>query len=76
MTKHWPSDRVGKARREIRYPSLICGPCARKNGGHWPDGHLASIGPGVCGWCCKNKIVTEPRDWCYPRFEGKKGGEK
>ena len=70
--KNWPSDRVGKT-KDV-YPGLICASCARKNGGHWPDGHLASVGPGVCGWCGEIGIVTEPRDWCYPRFKMKKGG--
>jgi len=70
MTKHWTSDRVGKAKK---CPALVCGPCARKNGGHWPDGHLASVGTGICGWCGELKTVTEPRDWGYPRYKAKRG---
>jgi hypothetical protein len=41
----------------------ICGTCAKKNGGRWPKGHLGTFHNGICDWCGKEKVVTEPRDW-------------
>lgn len=71
MTKHWPSDRLINDKND-KYPEFICVPCAIENGGRWPAGHLASMSTGLCGWCGKQKEVTEPRDWGYPSYKLKK----
>ena len=57
----------------MTYPSEICGPCGRKHGRLPSPGHVATYYPGTCGWCGKTEIVvTEPRDWGYPRHEERK----
>lgn len=53
------------------YPSWICSECAEANGGRWPKGHVATFHNGTCGWCNQTAGVTEPRDWCYPKFNKK-----
>ena len=30
-------------------------------------GHCYTAHEDVCGWCQKICVVTEPRDWAYPR---------
>lgn len=52
------------------YPSWICTECAVKNGGSMPEDHMATWHMGVCGVCSKEKAVTEPRDFRYPKIEG------
>ena len=54
------------------YPGWICSECAHKNGGRWPEGHLGAFHSDECGWCKETKSVTQPRDYCYPRFPPKK----
>lgn len=55
------------------YPSWICTECAYRHGGTMPEGHLATWHIGTCGVCGKEKEVTQPRDFRYPKFpENKK----
>lgn len=56
----------------MTYPSEICTPCGQKHGAARRPNHIATYYPGVCGWCGEATIVTEPRDWGYPRYEGSK----
>lgn len=46
------------------YPSEICVDCGNRYGR--PRFGVATFYPGTCGWCGGDKIVTEPRDYCYP----------
>ncbi len=52
------------------YPSWICGECAFKNEGKWPEGHFSTFHVGVCGWCDEKKDVSSPRSWGYPIYLG------
>lgn len=27
-----------------------------------------------CGWCGEEKIVTQPRDYCWPKWKGRDHG--
>ena len=51
------------------YPSWICADCGNKYGK--ARGKYATFHPGTCGWCEKEKAVTEPRDYGYPKFKSK-----
>ena len=56
----------------MTYPSEICTPCGRKHD-RLPSGvHVATYYHGTCAWCGETTLVTEPRDWGYPRYEGSK----
>lgn len=50
------------------YPSWICYECAYSNGGRFPENHVATFHEGKCGWCGRNKVVTEPRDYGFPPY--------
>lgn len=45
-------------------PTEICVDCGNRYGR--PRSGVATFYPGVCGWCGASKLVTEPRDYCYP----------
>ena len=55
------------------YPVWVCTPCAKKAGAKWPEGHCATFHNGRCCVCKGKAVVTEPRDWRYPKFSGFKG---
>ena len=44
----------------------ICRDCGRKWGTVYKD-HVCTWHIGDCGWCGKNKAVTEDRDYGYPK---------
>jgi DNA-directed RNA polymerase subunit RPC12/RpoP len=49
------------------YPAWICSDCGRKYGRVLND-HCVTFHEGdKCGWCGKETITTEPRDYGYPR---------
>jgi hypothetical protein len=45
------------------YPEVVCNDCAKAAGKVWPEGHIATFYPAVCGICGEKKTCTEPRDW-------------
>lgn len=47
----------------LPYPTVVCDSCAKASGKTWPDGHIATFYPGICGVCGIMSTVTEPRDW-------------
>lgn len=51
------------------YPAEICCDCGEKYG-RWPVGHVATFYRGTCGWCGKEAVVTEPRDFSHPPAPG------
>lgn len=57
------------SKKKKEYPDWVCFDCAIKAGGKMPEGHLATFHVGVCDVCFDKKIVTEPRDYGYPKFE-------
>lgn len=52
------------------YPGYICSTCAKKNGGKWPEGRIATFHNGTCGWCKEKAGVCGARNWGYPKYEG------
>jgi len=55
---------------EPMYPDWICAPCGDRN---QPNKKLifkvSTYHNDECGWCGKEKAVTEPRDFGYPKFQ-------
>jgi hypothetical protein len=51
------------------YPSEICVPCGNRYGK--PRSGVATFYVGTCGWCGMETIVTEPRDYCYPKWSNR-----
>ena len=49
------------------YPAWICSECGNKHG-RWPEGHLATWHHGEWGWCGEDRMVTEPRDYRWPKW--------
>lgn len=50
------------------YPQWTCKECALKHGGRYPDGHISCWHLDTCPVCGIHKEVTQPRDYCYPKF--------
>jgi hypothetical protein len=51
------------------YPfSWVCEECALAAGGTMPHNHIAAWHIGKCDACGRKRIVSEPRDFRYPRF--------
>jgi len=50
---------------EKRY-ELICDECGKKYG-HMKENHIATYYYGHCDYCNTDKIVTEARDYGYPK---------
>lgn len=57
------------------YPDTICNDCGRIHG-HWPEGHVASVYKGRCGWCGRETVVTQARDYGYPSWPVEKEKER
>lgn len=53
----------------MTYPAEICCDCGRKHGSRVPT--FATFYYGKCGWCGIETVVTEPRDYGYPKIIGK-----
>ena len=47
---------------------FICEECAILGGGKIPKDHLACWHIGKCDACSTKKLVTEPRDFGYPKI--------
>lgn len=43
--------------------SYICRDCAKRLGGQWPEGHVATCHMGTCGWCLQTKSLAHHYDW-------------
>ncbi len=62
--------RVNQAENNCEtYPTWICVECAVSNGGKWPLGHVAICHSGICGWCDKNRSVTQAKEYGYPHYK-------
>lgn len=49
------------------YPDAICHDCGTKHGRlRLPDVSTRSM--GTCGWCGRETVVTQPRDYGYPAY--------
>ena len=46
--------------------NYICGKCAEKNRGKWPEGHVATFHTGDCDWCGLSKGLAHVSDWNWP----------
>ena len=44
----------------------ICGECADKEGGVWPEGHAATFHGGKCPLCGETKSLASWDDWSWP----------
>lgn len=53
------------------YPQWVCTICAEKAGGKVPEGHLHTWHNGICPCCGHVRVITQPRDFCYPKLEEK-----
>jgi hypothetical protein len=51
------------------YPSLVCQECGSKASKRGQKS-ISCWHEGKCDICEKEKSVTEPRDFFYPKFEG------
>lgn len=47
-------------------PGAICSECAKKNGGEWPEGHVASFWPGKCSACGDEASCCCTTDFNWP----------
>ena len=57
----------------MKYHDWVCYDCGIKARGRpLPDGSISTYHEGKCGVCGKTKAVTEPRDFGYPDFGGKR----
>ncbi len=45
----------------------ICGQCADKNGGVWPEGHVATFWGGECSFCHTEGMLCCVTDWDFPK---------
>lgn len=50
----------------------ICSDCAKKNGGQWPKGHVATMHSGICDCCKQEKTLSNTGDWNWS--DGKSRG--
>ena len=46
--------------------SDICADCAKRAGGVWPAGHVATVSMGDCDVCERREAVCSPGDWNWP----------
>lgn len=54
---------------ESDYPDWICRDCAIVHKGvDFPRAGVSTYHIGKCGWCGKERVVTEPRDYGYPEW--------
>lgn len=44
----------------------ICGECADKNGGVWPENHVATFHGGECDLCGESGFLACWDDWNWP----------
>jgi len=68
-TRAWREREASKEGEE--YPRWICQECANSRG-HHNLCLVSSYCMATCGWCDKNKPVTQPRDYGYPPFSKNK----
>jgi hypothetical protein len=53
----------------MKYPfTWVCEECALISGGKMPEDNIAAWHIGKCDACGRKKIVTDPRDFGYPRL--------
>ena len=45
----------------------ICAQCARRLGGTWPKGHVATQHPGICPECKREKGLCSVGDYDWPK---------
>jgi len=44
----------------------LCGECAEKLGGKWPEGHCATFHVDMCEICGEQKSLANVGDWNWP----------
>lgn len=54
------------------YPDSICAACGLDHSTGRPNA-LAPYEQGECGWCGREKAVTDPRYFGHPRYDPEKG---
>lgn len=60
--------------RTTKYPVWVCCECGLKaSGGRCFE--VSTYHMDKCDVCGEEKMCTEPRDFYYPDFEGKKDGQ-
>jgi len=52
------------------YPAWICCECAEHRG-YSNRCTLSTYHEDICGWCEQLKVVTQPRDYGYPKYSKK-----
>lgn len=45
----------------------ICAQCAKKHGGRWPEGHVATMWYGSCDVCGEENSLCSPSDYLWGR---------
>lgn len=61
----------GKMSKKLKpYPVWVCDKCALDASEGEKPISLSTYHAGICDVCTKNKAVTEPRDFGYPKFKG------
>ena len=59
-----------KAKKPIVQCSYICGNCARKAGGRWERGHVATMHTGECPYCGQRRPLVAVSDYHWKRGSG------
>ena len=49
----------------------LCNKCALKLGGEWPEGHAATIHPGLCPECSTRQALASVDDYNWPKGSNK-----
>lgn len=60
-----PGKRSVGDKLKLEHP-YICGDCAQKHGGKWPEGHVATFHMGMCEYCRATKGLANVGDWNWP----------
>lgn len=62
MTTRTPRQKTN----ELSQTGSICSSCARKNGGVWPKGHVATHWYDACSFCGEERCCCCTTDWSFP----------
>ena len=57
----------GKMNERIEELGYICFGCARRLGGVWPEGHVATAHMGTCPECKQRKSLVSVDDYDWPK---------